>query len=70
MRLVTLERLSPYIHMHMKNVQIRGRMCHVHQFEGKVVLDPEIDSKSDYAILNWIRSPPWRAHLLGSLPPC
>jgi hypothetical protein len=40
MRLVALERLSPYLSMHMKNVQIRGRTHHVHQFEGKVVLDP------------------------------
>jgi hypothetical protein len=30
----------------------RGRMCHVHQFEGKVILSPEIDSKSDSIILN------------------
>jgi hypothetical protein len=38
--------------MNVKNVQIGGRKCHVHQFEGKVVLDSELDSKSNYAILN------------------
>jgi hypothetical protein len=36
----------------MKNVQIGGRTRHVRQFEGKVVIDPEIDSKSDSAIPN------------------
>jgi hypothetical protein len=33
-------------------------MCTMHQIEGKVVLDSELDSKSDSKILNWIRSPP------------
>jgi hypothetical protein len=46
-----------------------GRTCPVHQFESKVVLDPEIDSKSDSTILIWIGSPPWRVHLLGSPAP-
>jgi hypothetical protein len=41
-----------YLSMYMKNVQIRCHTCLVHQFEGKMVLDPEIDSKSDYAIPN------------------
>jgi collagenase-like PrtC family protease len=45
MRLVALEILSPYLSMNMKNVKIRGRMCPMYQFEGKVVLDSEIDSK-------------------------
>jgi hypothetical protein len=66
MRLVALETLSPYLFMHMKNIQIVGPTCHVHQFEAKVVRYSELDSKSDSAILNWIGSPPWRAKLLGS----
>jgi hypothetical protein len=37
------------------------------QFEYDVILDSELDSNS--AILNWIGSPPSRAHLLGSLAP-
>jgi hypothetical protein len=44
-------------------------MRHVHQFEVNVVLDSEIDSKLDSAIPNWIGSPPWHAHLLGSPTP-
>jgi hypothetical protein len=55
--------------MHMKNIQNRGRMCHVCQFEGKMVLDPNIDLKSDSTILIWIESPPWRVHILGSPAP-
>jgi hypothetical protein len=31
-------------------------MCHVHQFEAEVVLDSELDSKSNSGILNWIGS--------------
>jgi hypothetical protein len=52
--------------MQMKNIQIRDRTRHVHQIEDKVVLDFELDSKSVSAILNWIGSPPWHLHLLGS----
>jgi hypothetical protein len=29
-------------------------MRHVHQLEAEVVLDPELDSKSNSKILNWI----------------
>jgi hypothetical protein len=28
----------------MKNVQIRGRTCLVHQFEGVVILDSELET--------------------------
>jgi hypothetical protein len=52
--------------MHMKNIQISGCMHPLRQFEGKVVMDPESDSKSDSAIPIWIGSPRWRAHLIGS----
>jgi hypothetical protein len=38
-----------------------------HQFEYEMVMDSELDSNS--AILNWIGSPPSRAHLLGSPAP-
>jgi hypothetical protein len=41
----------------------------MHQFKGKVVLDPEIDSKSDSAISIWIGSPPWHSHILDSPAP-
>jgi hypothetical protein len=58
MRLIALESLSLYITMHMKNIQIRGSTHPMCQFENKVVLDPEINSKSDFAILNWIGSLP------------
>jgi hypothetical protein len=34
----------------MKNIQIGYRTCSVYQFESKMILDPEIDSKSDSAI--------------------
>jgi hypothetical protein len=30
--------------MHMKNVQIKSRMCHMRQFVGKVVLDSELET--------------------------
>jgi hypothetical protein len=36
----------------MWNVQIRGCTCPVRQFEGKVVLDSELDSKANSGILN------------------
>jgi hypothetical protein len=39
--------------MHMEIVQIRGRTLHVHQFECNVVMYSELDSKSDFRILNW-----------------
>jgi hypothetical protein len=55
--LLALESISPYIFMHMKNVQIGGRTCPLRQFEGKVVFDPEIDLKLDSANLIWIISP-------------
>jgi hypothetical protein len=64
-----LERISPYLSMHMKNVQIGGCTLPVHQFEGKVVMYSELDSNSDFAILNWIGSPFCGAHHLGSLAP-
>jgi hypothetical protein len=31
------------VSMYMKNVKIRGRMCHVHEFEDTVVLDSEME---------------------------
>jgi hypothetical protein len=37
------------------------------QFEYEVVLDSELDT--NLAILNWIGSPPSRAHLFGSTAP-
>jgi hypothetical protein len=49
--------------------QIGGRTCHVRQFEGKVVLDFELDSKSDSWIPNWLGLPPCCACFLGSLAP-
>jgi hypothetical protein len=60
-----LKSLSPYLFMHMKNVQIGCCTCLVRQFEGKVILDPEIDSKLDSAIPNWIGSPLLGVHLLA-----
>jgi hypothetical protein len=69
MRLVVVEDLSPYISMHMKNDKINGCTYYVHQFEVKVILDLEIDSKLEYVILNWIGSPPWCVHLLVSSTP-
>jgi hypothetical protein len=44
-------------------------MSPMHQIKIKVVLDSELDSKSDYVILNWVRSPPWNAHFLDSPAP-
>jgi hypothetical protein len=38
--------------------QIRGCKRHVHQFEAKMVVDFKLDSKSNFTIPNWIRSPP------------
>jgi hypothetical protein len=54
--------------MPMMNVQIRDHTHLMRQFdEGKVVVHPELDLKSDSTIPNWIESPPWCAHLLGAL---
>jgi hypothetical protein len=36
--------LSPYLFMHMKNVQIIGRTHLVRQFEGTVVMDSELET--------------------------
>jgi hypothetical protein len=51
------------------NVQIRFGMRSVHQFEAEVVLNSELDSKSNSGILNWIGSPPWCVPLLASPAP-
>jgi hypothetical protein len=69
MRPVVLKNLSPYLSMHMKNIRIGGCTRPVRQFEGMVILDPEIDSMSDSAILIWIGYPPWHAYLLVSTAP-
>jgi hypothetical protein len=42
MRLVALEILSPYLSMHMRNIEIRGCTHLVRQFEVKMVLDPRL----------------------------
>jgi hypothetical protein len=52
MTLVALESSFSYLSMYMKNVQIGYGTHLVHQFKDKVILDPEIDSKSDSIILN------------------
>jgi hypothetical protein len=44
---MALEMLSPYLSMNMYIIQIEGRTRPVSQFESKVVLDSELDSKSD-----------------------
>jgi hypothetical protein len=44
-------------------------MCLVCQFEGKVVLESELDSKSDYCIPNWLGHPPCCACFLNSPEP-
>jgi hypothetical protein len=33
--------------MHMKNVQIRGRMCPMREFEYTVVLDPKLETNME-----------------------
>jgi hypothetical protein len=33
--------------MHMKNIQIEGRMCHVHEFEDLMVLDFELGTNME-----------------------
>jgi hypothetical protein len=55
--------------MHMYITQTRGRMSLVHQFEGKVVLDSELDSKWDSWIPNWLRLPPCCACFFVSSEP-
>jgi hypothetical protein len=40
-----------------QNVGFLSNLIFVHQFEVEVVLDSELDSKSNSGILNWIRSP-------------
>jgi hypothetical protein len=47
MRLVAFEILSPYLYMHVKNIQIGGCTRLVHQFEGKVLLDSELERNMD-----------------------
>jgi hypothetical protein len=47
-----LENISSYLDMYMYNIQIISHTQPVHQFEGKVVLDSKLDSKSDSEILN------------------
>jgi hypothetical protein len=42
MRLIALERLSPYLSMLIKNVQIGDFTRPVHYFEGMVVLNSEL----------------------------
>jgi hypothetical protein len=32
------------VSMHMKNIQIRGHTCQVHEFEDTVVLDFELET--------------------------
>jgi hypothetical protein len=31
------------VSMHMKNIQIGGRICHMHEFEDMVVLDSKLE---------------------------
>jgi hypothetical protein len=64
---VPLERLSPLLSVHMKNVQNGGHMQSGRQFEYEVVLHSKLDSNS--AIPNWIGSSPSHARLLGSPAP-
>jgi hypothetical protein len=66
---MALESLSLYISMHMYITQIRGRTRPVRQFEGKVVLDSNLDSKSDSWIPNWLGHSPCCACFLGSPAP-
>jgi hypothetical protein len=42
-----LESLSPWLSVHRKNVKIGGHMRLVGQFEGKVVLDPELETNME-----------------------
>jgi hypothetical protein len=65
---VPLEMLSHPLSVHMQNIQIQFGMHPIYQFEAEVVLDFELDSKSNSRIWNWIGSPPC-AHLLASPAP-
>jgi hypothetical protein len=49
--------LSHPLSVHMWNVEIQFGMHPVHQFEVEVVLDSELDSKSNSTIPNWVGSP-------------
>jgi hypothetical protein len=69
MGLVALEISSTYLSMHMKITQIIGRTRPVCQFQGKVVLDSELDSKSDSWTLDWLGHPPCCAYFFGSPAP-
>jgi hypothetical protein len=35
------------VSMHMKNIQIRGHTCHVHEFENMVVMDSELETNME-----------------------
>jgi hypothetical protein len=35
------------VSMHMKNIQIGGRTCHVHEFEDTVVLHSELETNME-----------------------
>jgi hypothetical protein len=67
MRLVPLKSLSPWLSVHMYNVQNGGPMQYRRQFEYDVVLNSELDSNS--AISSWIGLQPSRARLLDSPAP-
>jgi hypothetical protein len=53
-----MESIYRPLFVHMYNIQIGVCIHPEHQFESKVVLDYELDSKSDSGISNWIGSPP------------
>jgi hypothetical protein len=48
MGMIALESLSPYLSMHIKNVQIGVRPCHMHQFEDKFIMDSELETNMRY----------------------
>jgi hypothetical protein len=50
----------------MKSTQIEDRTRPTRQFEVKMVLNSELELKSDSVILNWVRYPSWHADI--SLP--
>jgi hypothetical protein len=47
MKPVELESLSPYLFIHMKNVQIIGRMCPMFEFEDMVVMNSELKTNME-----------------------
>jgi hypothetical protein len=47
MKPVELERLSPYLFIHMKNVQIIGRTHPVFEFEDMVVMNSELKTNME-----------------------